>query len=98
MGKWAMVKEVVPHPWGVPGVSFLSCTLGVGNLMTLLLLSAPCAQSRSPARLLSPWDSPGKNTGEGCHFLLQGIYLSRGSNLHLLHWQADTLPLYKLHF
>ena len=85
MGKWAMVKEVVPHPWGVPGVSFLSCTLGVGNLMTLLLLSAPCAQSRSPARLLSPWDSPGKNTGEGCHFLLQGIFLAQDSNSCLLH-------------
>ena len=25
-----------------------------------------------PARLLCPWDSPGKNTGVGCHFLLQG--------------------------
>ena len=29
--------------------------------------------------LLSPWDSPGKNTGVGCHFLLQGI-LIQGSN------------------
>ena len=26
----------------------------------------------TPARLLCPWDSPGKNTGLGCHFLLQG--------------------------
>ena len=26
-----------------------------------------------PARLLCPWDSPGKNTGVGCHALLQGI-------------------------
>ena len=26
---------------------------------------------RKPTRLLRPWDSPGKNTGEGCHFLLQ---------------------------
>ena len=26
----------------------------------------------SPARLLCPWDSLGKNTGVGCHFLLQG--------------------------
>ena len=46
--------------------------------------------------LLCPWDSPGKNTGVGCHFLLQGIFLTQGSNprlLHLLHWQADSLPL-----
>ena len=26
---------------------------------------------RQPTRLLCPWDSPGKNTGVGCHFLLQ---------------------------
>ena len=32
-------------------------------------------------RLLCPWDSPGKNTGVGCHFLLQGIVPSQGSNL-----------------
>ena len=35
-----------------------------------------------PARLLCPWNSPGKNTGVGCHALLQGIFLSQGSNLH----------------
>ena len=29
----------------------------------------------------------------GCHFLLQGIFPFQGSNLHLLHWQADSLPL-----
>ncbi|KAM7231087.1 hypothetical protein CapIbe_017532, partial [Capra ibex] len=26
---------------------------------------------RQPTRLLCPWDSPSKNTGVGCHFLLQ---------------------------
>ena len=35
------------------------------------------------ARLLCPWDSPGKNTGVGCHALLQGIFSTQGSNLHL---------------
>ena len=38
-------------------------------------------------------DSPGKNTGVGCHAFLQGIFLTQGSNLQLLHWQADSLPL-----
>ena len=38
-----------------------------------------------PARLLSSWNSPGKNTGVGCHSLLQGIFLTQGSNLGLLH-------------
>ena len=30
----------------------------------------PSSQRRQPIRLHRPWDSPGKNTGEGCHFLL----------------------------
>ena len=38
-----------------------------------------------PARLLCPWNSPGKNTGVGCHFLLQGIFPTQESNLGLLH-------------
>ena len=46
-----------------------------------------------PARLLYPWNSPGKNTRVGCHFLLQRIFPTQGSNPHLLHWQADSLPL-----
>ena len=49
-----------------------------------------------PTRLLCPWESPGKNTGVGCHFLLRGIFLTQGSNPHLqrlLHLQADTSPL-----
>ena len=33
-----------------------------------------------PSRLLCPWDSPGKNTGVGCHALLQGIFPTQGSN------------------
>jgi len=44
-------------------------------------------------RLLYPWDSPGKNTGVGCHALLQGIFPIQGSNPCLLHWQVDSLLL-----
>ena len=32
-----------------------------------------------PTRLRRPWDSPGKNTGVGCQFLLQGIFPTQGS-------------------
>ena len=46
-----------------------------------------------PAKLLCSWNSPGRNTGVGCHALLQGISPTQGSNLHLLHWQEDSLPL-----
>ena len=38
-----------------------------------------------PTRLLCPWDFPGKDTGVGCHFLLQGIFTTYGLNLGLLH-------------
>ena len=43
-----------------------------------------------------PWNFPGKNTGVGCHFILQGIFLIQGSNprlLCLLPWQANSLLL-----
>ena len=39
------------------------------------------------------WDFPGKNTGVGCHFLLQLTFLTQKWNPCLLHWQADSLPL-----
>ena len=42
-----------------------------------------------PARLLCPWNSPGKNTGVSCYALLQGIFPTQGLNLLL---QADSLP------
>ena len=46
-----------------------------------------------PTRILSPWDFPGKNPEVGCHFLLLGIFPTRGLNPCLLHWQTDSLPL-----
>ena len=52
--------------------------------------------SDSLQRLHCPCHSPGKNTGVGCHFLLQGIFLTQGSNLSLpclLHRQADSSRL-----
>ena len=48
----------------------------------------------SPAGSPSPWDFPGKNTGVGCHFLLQGIFPTQGSILCLwgfLKWQVDSV-------
>ena len=38
-----------------------------------------------PTRFLCPWDFPGKNTGVGCHFLLQGIFPTQVSNPRLVH-------------
>ena len=47
----------------------------------------------SPIRVPCPWDSPGKNTGVGSHSLLQGIFLTQGSNPGLLHCRQT---LYRL--
>ena len=46
----------------------------------ILCNSMDCSQLGS----FCPWYFPGKNTGVGCHFLLQGIFLIQGSNPHLL--------------
>ena len=72
----------------------------------LLLLSYACCHSvmsdslqphgLQPARLLSPGNFLGKNNAVGCHFLLQGIFPTQGlilHLLHLLHWQAGSLPM-----
>ena len=56
-----------------------------------------CSLTGSPVHgILRPWDPPGKNTRVGCRFLLQGIFSTQGSNVHLLcllHWQVGSLPL-----
>ena len=58
-----------------------------------------------PTRLLCPRDFPGKNTGVGCHFLLQGIFLTQGLNPSLLyllhcrwflyHWVTWEVPCFQ---
>ena len=48
-------------------------TVNASSFQQLLLFAAAAAAKslQQPTRLLCPWDSPGKNTGVGCHFLLQ---------------------------
>ena len=61
---------------------------GLGTTCVLVAQSCPTlsrAHGWQPTRLLCPWDSLGKNTGGGCHFLLQGIFLPQGLSLGLLH-------------
>ena len=59
------------------------------SVSRLLLLShfsrvRLCATHRwQPTRLRRPWDSPGKNTGVGCHFLLQGVKVKSLSRVWL---------------
>ena len=39
------------------------------------------SQRQQPTRLPQPWDSPGKNTGVGCHFLLQRMKMKSESEV-----------------
>ena len=77
----------------------VSLMLNVGMYSMLVLSRSFVSDSRDPmecTRLLCPWGSPGKDTGVGCHFLLQGIFPTQGSSpcvWCLLHWQVDSLPL-----
>ena len=50
----------------------------------LVVQSCPTLYKK-PTRFLDPWNSPGKNTGMGSRSLLQGIFLTQGSNQGLLH-------------
>ena len=74
----------------------LSATKGTCVLSHSILSDSLRTSGLQPIRLLCPWDFPGRHTRVGCHFLLQGIFPTQGSNpclLHLLHWQVGFLPL-----
>ena len=70
-------------------VRYYTC-ICVSTLSGVRLFATPGLQ---PVRLLRPWNFPGKHTRKGCRFLLQRIFRTQGSNMPLLHWQADSLPL-----
>ena len=62
-------------------------------LLRLLTLSRLTLWPHEPARLLCPWDSPGKNTGVGFHALLQGIFPTQRLNPGFPHCTQILYPL-----
>ena len=83
------LELAVNAAWTAVPVSFRKACL------TTLMRAWERAQPLScgDPRFLCPCDFP---TWVGCYFLLQGIFLTRGSNprlLGLLHWQVGSLPL-----
>ena len=69
------------------------CDLEGGNSVYVCLVTSVMSNSLRPyelylTRLLCPWDSPGKNSGVGCHALLQGIILTQPPNQCLLHFRC----------
>ena len=74
----------------------ITCCLVIQSCQNLWDLTDCSLPGSSVLSSTLAWDFPGKHTGGGLHFLLQGIFLAQGSNLcvlHLLPYWADSLPL-----
>ena len=89
-----LIRRHMECTWSFVGVTmFFSEWLGEGLTYQTLISTAAAAavasivsdsvrpQRRQPTRLTLPWDSPGKNTGLGCHFLLQCAKAISGSEV-----------------
>ena len=84
-------------------VIFSQTSFTIDGLIISIFISSPNIFSElqthlsnwiATSRLLCPWDSPGNDTGVGCHALLQSIFLAQGMDPQVcLHLQADSLPL-----
>ena len=104
-----MRLDLIRLQMNAPNQAFLPLSLPFLRLLHFccqyysLMLFAPLSRSvvsdslqpygLYPTMLLCPGDFPGKNTEAGCYVLLQEILPTQELNLHLLHWQADSLPL-----
>ena len=84
-------QNIIP-PWTLcqESLLFKFWSYWGGNSVCVCLVASVMSNSVRPyelylTRLLCPWDSPGKNSGVGCHALLQGIILTQRSNQCLLH-------------
>ena len=74
-----LCTDVCPQqtfPW-LLWVSLFACVCMCTQVLQLYLTHL-WPYGLQPTRLLFPWDFPIKNTGVGCHFLLQGIFLTQG--------------------
>ena len=84
----SLITRISPH-WLATESMYVLCCVHVHSVM-----SSSLRCHGLPTTLLYPWDFSCKNTGVGCHFLLQGIFPTQGSYpllLHLLHWQVGSL-------
>ena len=76
------LSQLCHRPAGSTGIEKRK---GTHSVLVARSCTTLCDPHGQPARILCPWNFPGKNTGVGCHFLLQGIFLTQGWSLVLLH-------------
>ena len=101
LGHWSLCSQKSKY-------NFTVCACSVASVMFDSLLEWQRSRSHifhnaANITVWTPWtvahQAPlfmgfsGKNTGVGCHALLQGIFPTQGLNLHLLHWKVDSLPI-----
>ena len=72
-------------------INFNKCT-HINVLSQSVLSDSLQPYGLESTRLLCPWNPPGKNTGVGSHSLLQGIFLTQGSNWCLLAGSFESEP------
>ena len=74
---WSSIPTLLPTSQ-YSSACMLSCFSHVRFFVTLWTVACQAPLS---------WNSPGKNTGVGCHALFQGVFLTQGSNQCLLHYR-----------
>ena len=86
---WLASERVSNTDYNTLKFSFFKCSVKIQFLASAaaakLLQSCPTL-CRQPTRLPRPWDSPGKDTGVGCHFLLQGMKVKSESEVTQSCW------------
>ena len=90
--EWGAMVLITLYPCFLPDTAnFLSQLYFLPHVCVCSIASVVSDSLRPHglARLLCPWDSPGKNTGVGCHALLQEIFLTQGSKPCLLHCRQN---------
>ena len=93
------------NPYRCPLAQFQSIISSLADLISSFVHTCSVVSDSlqphglQPTRLICPWDFPGKNTGVGCHFLLQGIFPTQEWNAHhfcILYLVQPGKPHYQL--
>ena len=86
----ALLTCVVGYP-NPPSQGWIQVRVKVKSLSRVRLFATQWTVTCT--RLLRPWDFLGKSTGVGCHFLLQGVFPTQGSNPGLPHCRQTLYHL-----
>ena len=93
MTRWAQSIGLPSSVWvGIIQSTEGLCCAMLNRSVVLESLQPPWTVCSPPGSSVHG-DFPGKNIGVGFHALLQGIFSTLRSNLGLLHWQAESLPV-----